>query len=362
MLLGADPEFFLFSGEGKPVGAHKVFGTNKEVPGPARAFRDGYSVELNTMPSTCRGTLQNWFFSVFRGAREKAAALGLEIKAADFVEISLSELESAPEDLQQFGCDPAFSAYDGGNPIPIHVEAKTHERRYAGGHVHFSFPRVQRNEYVPAVFEGVFPGAKVISHAKYVTHDEWNFPQTSQKWIANTDNHPIAVKLLDLYCGLPVAYMLGGTEQYERRKVYGQAGEFRSQMKYSDHSLGIEYRVPGSTVWNTHVLPAFIMGVGREVLRNFSFYSSHWDEKIEDDLRGAINFGDTSVQEKLLKRISYDNFFTFSTLKDVKMKCGDYLKTFSYGRVPDSHMSWDTMTANYGISRFASVSSLSIAA
>lgn len=361
MLLGADPEFFLFSGS-TPVGAHKVFETNKIVKGPQRAFRDGYSVELNSQPSTCRGTLQNWFFQVMRGAQQVAKKAGFEIGAKDFVEIDLAELEDAPEDLQQFGCDPAFSAYDGGNPIPIHVEARSHSRRYAGGHIHFSFPRAQKSEYIPAAYSGDFPNKQLISHARYDVSPEWHFPMLNQKWMGNTDNHPLAVKLLDLYCGLPAAYMLGGTEQYERRKVYGQAGEFRSQTKYPDHSMGIEYRVPGSSVWNTHVLPAFIMGVGRAVLGSFVTYASHWDPKIEDDLRGAINFGDTAVQERLLKSLSWYSFFSFDTLKAVKNKCGDYLRTFSYGSVPDSHNSWDWLTAQKGISRYAAPVSLPRAA
>lgn len=349
MLLGADPEFFLFSGD-KPVGAHKVFRTNKEVPGPNRAFRDGYSVELNATAATCRETLHDWFFTIMRAAQQEAKGQHLNIRAADFVEIDLKELESAPEDLQQFGCDPAFSAYDGGNPIPITVEARSHNRRYAGGHIHFSYPRLQRQEYIPATYT---TGGQLLTRAKYKSHDEWYFAHVNHAWIGNTDNHPAAVKLLDLYCGLPVAYMLGGTEQYERRKVYGQAGEFRSQMKYSNHALGIEYRVPGSTVWNTHVLPAFIMGVGRGVLAEFDTYRRHWDPKIEDDLRGAINFGDTPVQERLLKNLSWLSYFTFDTLKAVKAKCGDYLKTFSYAQPANSHSSWEGLTTQHRIPRFA---------
>ena len=196
-------------------------------------------------------------------------------------------------------------------------------------------------------------GAQIYVPAEYKTYPgEYMLPQ-SVGWIGNKDNHPAAVKLLDLYCGLPAAYMLGTREQYERRKVYGQAGEFRSQ-KY-DKALGIEYRVPGSTVWNTHYLPAFIMGVGRVILGQFETYARHWDDKLNDDLRLAINEGDTKLQEKLLKPLNVPQFYTFETLKYVREKCHDVLNTFTYGYAGaesgDSHNSWDYLTWVNGISR-----------
>lgn len=360
MIFGADPEFFLFTEEGKAVGAFEVFEVRERETWTGsyggKAFRDGFSVELNGNPNTCRGNLHNNFFATMEHAKNRAKKKGLTLAACDFVTVDLSEAQFWPPDCQEFGCDPAFSAYDGGRVIPIGVDARTHPRRYAGGHFHFSYALGEKREMLsPSRVEGTYPRATFIP-AVYKTYPGEFTLAPGTEWIGNKDNHPAAVKLLDLYCGLPAAYMLGSREQYERRKVYGQAGEFRSQ-KYEApcKALGIEYRVPGSTVWNTHFLPAFIMGVGRNILYRFETLTRLWDDKLNDDLRQAINEGNDKLQERLLRHIRVEGFYTFDTLKAVREKCHDILNTFSYGyegaAVGDSHNSWDWLTQKFMISR-----------
>jgi hypothetical protein len=161
-------------------------------------------------------------------------------------------MKNAPDDVKQFGCEPSWDAYTGETKTPP-IDAMTHPWRYAGGHLHFSD--------APAV--------------------------TSAKGKPTPQLRKI-VKLMDLYIGLPLTCVFGDRLTYQRRKYYGQAGEFRPQT-YSHNRYGVEYRTPGPEVWRAPWVASFAMGVGRDIcLRE---HSLKFDDGMADDLQAAINTG-----------------------------------------------------------------------
>ena len=280
MYFGTDPEYLIVNRLGRPVPAHKAgFGdkNNKKVlyqntwdTGPdaweSRAFRDGYMVEVNVKPDTCRQTTTHRMKRAI-AALQKMVEPKYRIIAAPAVKINLkADMKDAPDDVLQFGCEPSYDAYTGDTKVPP-IDAITHPFRYAGGHLHFGHS----------------------GNAKY-------------DWMRAKKNHPGFVKLMDLYVGLPLTYLFDDKRTFWRRRFYGQAGEYRSQQYGKGVTqIGVEYRTPGPEVWNEPWVASFAMGTGRYIGQNYQVLTAKWDKGIEGDLVGAINTG-TDV-EKLVKRL-----------------------------------------------------------
>ena len=285
MIFGTDPEYLAVNKLGRPVPAHKVgFGdkAHKTVlynPGygvndgwESRAFRDGYMIEVNIQPNTCRQTVTHRMKRALENLARKIAPK-YKLVATAAVKISLkTDLKNAPEDVLQFGCDPSYCAYEGEAKIPL-IDAISHPFRYGGGHIHY----------------GYFAGDRRLS------------------WMKNPSNHPKFIKLLDRHVGVPLAYLFDSKQSFMRRRFYGQAGEFRSQ-RYGKlpHEVGVEYRTPGPEVWNAPWIASYVMGAGRYIGQNFKELAKKWDKSMEDDLRLAINTGEGA--EKMLKHALLPKF------------------------------------------------------
>lgn len=256
-MLGTDPEFLIVDKAGIPVPAHKAGIPDKQHKlclqgGESWCFRDGYMVEINLTPSFCRQTMAH---------RMKRALLRLQtvlgdnyrIRSRSAVRINLAkDMKNAPDDVKQFGCEPSWDAYTGETKTPP-IDAMTHPWRYAGGHLHFS-------------------EASAVNLAK-------GKPTPQLRKI---------VKLMDLYVGLPLTCVFGDRLTYQRRKYYGQAGEFRPQT-YHQNQYGVEYRTPGPEVWRAPWVASFAMGVGRDICNLVQSLS--FDDGMADDLQAAINTG-----------------------------------------------------------------------
>src|SRR3990167_2387431 len=269
--LGADPELFVLDPAGKPVSAHKFFPYKpKQQPADGQPFRDGYVVELNPRASTCRDTLLDQWCSQVRDARGLLPA-GYSMKLRSSYGIDLRELADAPDDLKEFGCDPSFDAYSNGKAKHPEVNAMDHPFRYAGGHMHFGWAG---------------PGP-------YSSRSRAEIAADKLIWAPIIDKafHPMAVKLLDLYVGLPMTYLTARRSTFLRREVYGQAGEYRPQV-YSKTAVGLEYRTPGPEMWADIVLISLAYLAGRQVLRNFALLEKEWNPRTELALKDAINHGD----------------------------------------------------------------------
>jgi Phage phiEco32-like COOH.NH2 ligase-type 2 len=231
----------------------------------------------------------------------------LDAKAA--VEIDLiHDMKHAPVDVKQFGCEPSWCAHDEVTKIPP-IDAISHPWRYAGAHLHFS-----------------------PSWDYYSGRDGgWDYE------VLNTpEEYPTLVKLFDQYIGLPLTCLFHSKEQYLRRRFYGQAGEYRPQVygpvpNSKETQRGVEYRTPGPELWNTVWLPSLIMGIGRDIIQNYSELKTLDKHRIAA-VRHAIDTGED--RWKLLKSFRTDSvLISPATWKRL------YLKFKAEGRSPDGVIS-----------------------
>lgn len=288
LTLGTDPELFLVHGTtGRPVPAHRFFPGKdaKRDAGVAgtKVFRDGYAVELNLTPQACRETLTHNFYYVIAALSKELAQAGVRLAALPAVEIDLdSDMRDAPEDVQHFGCDPAWDAYTG-MPGTIPLDAMTHPYRYAGGHMHLGAP-----------YHMWFHNTEDKPYwAEYKT-----LFQERYNWMRNAEQVALFMRMADLYVGVPLSYWFHKPETFARRQYYGRAGEFRFQEYGTNQetgkplAIGVEYRVPGPEVWNAPPVASFAFGVLRTLAFRFNEFAAKWDAKIEPDVQGAINGGE----------------------------------------------------------------------
>lgn len=261
MFVGTDPEAFIEEiATGRVVPAHKLGYGDKQHKTPmtgGQVFRDGYALEFNVPASHCRALMGNNLVALYKATNKRLKATGHRLSTVPARDITLpDDLVDAPPDVQVFGCDRSWNAYAPKASAPA-LDARQHTKRYAGGHLHFS-----------------------------------DSPQYySNKWWLVPENQRLFIKWCDLRIGLPLTCLLHRPEQYERRKYYGRAGEYRPQ-KYSDSYSGIEYRVPGADIWNDYNIAAMALGVGRQIWQNFDVLKDKWDSSIERKLRRAINTGE----------------------------------------------------------------------
>ena len=267
-MFGSDPEFFIVDKDGTPVSAHKFF-PPKNAPlcrgdGSAELFRDGYVLELNVQPRSCR---QEFAGAIQRTLKEaqKHLPVGYSLRAVPSMKISRKDLVGAPDDVMLFGCDPSADAYTGEDKT-INLNGMTHLYRYAGGHLHYSDPSA---------------------------------------WIKDRKSRDLCVKMLDLYLGVPFTFLFNSLDEFRRRRYYGQAGEYRFQ-KYPYGGCGIEYRVLSPRVMNNPALLSLCTGILRHVVTNFDTLRANWDTTIERKVQRAINTGFGLVE--LLPTL--DRFYT----------------------------------------------------
>jgi hypothetical protein len=269
IVFGTDPEYLILDAQGHPVPAHKAGIPSKDHKlslggNEAKVFRDGYMVEINISPSDCRQTMSYRMRRALKSMSLRLQRQKLHLVSVPAVKINLAkDMSRAPADVKQFGCEPSYCAYDHVTKIPP-IDAMHHVWRYAGGHLHFSPGKIYK-------LTGGFNWKPV--------------------WLSNPDNYPEAVRLFDQYIGLPLTCLFHSKLQYQRRKWYGQAGEYRPQ-SYPDGTPGLEYRTPGPEIWNLPWLSNLVLGIGREILLNFSQLSKTQSAVRGAAVRHAINTGE----------------------------------------------------------------------
>ena len=262
--MGADPEFVIVDAAGNPLPAH-MFGI-PDKNNPVKAFspdgsdvgfyhRDGYNVEINPYPARCREALSQRIHFLLK-AVQATLPPGLTLAPISSYNIDLGSLAGAPPDVQEFGCEPSFDAYNGGEPKTCILNGMTHSRRYCGGHIHLSQGDMDR---------GGFLGDK--------------------------SEHPQFIKEMDRYVGVVIAYLLRSESQFDRRRHYGQAGEYRTQ-KYSNGTVGVEYRTPPAEMWAHPFAAHLAFGIARWVVEQHTFLKNGWDRWSEPITRNAINTGE----------------------------------------------------------------------
>jgi hypothetical protein len=307
--VGSDPEFVILDKDGTPVLAHTL-----DIPPPTSKvrgeygfyFRDGANVEINALPDMCRALHINRVGRAINAVNRCIAPYRLAPLAA--YPVTQAMLDSAPLDVVAFGCNPAFDAYNGGAPKIVEVDPATHLWRYTSGHLHLSTPAARAENPVEAL---------------------------------NPLNLPDFIRVLDLYLGVALAYLIDGPEQWQRRRVYGQAGEYRPQT-YSTHQIGVEYRVPPSEMWAHPAIASFATGLMRDCARKFDSLRRALDPKMDDDVRAAINTGEGA--EALIRT---DRLISPALLKTVKQQTihpvhptTTLRKNFSLLSSIDAHFGW----------------------
>ena len=310
-MLGIDPEFFLFDENGKPVPAWKYFPHKDDKIkstsvwghfGTGSFFRDGYAVEFNVPPETCRARTGN-FLRDTMGQALATVPKGHKFSTLATVRINKKDMESAPPDCQIFGCDASYNAYLE-REVTVDLDAGTHPYRYAGGHLH-------------------------TSHIALVPEKAFTF-----------------AKLCDIFIGLAFVYLYDTPDEKLRRKFYGRAGEFRIQ-KYPRNVTGFEYRTPSPKVWNNHRLAIMFMGVLRTLSLAFPTLEKQWDDKWSPAVEKAINT--CVVPESMLQTVP--GYYTPELL--VKLKKDKAFTKFKFlAEDRDCHSAFsEYVNGTYGVDK-----------
>lgn len=233
-----------------------------------KIFRDGLAVEVNVSPMTCRAFMWNDTRGVLLKGEPGRMGKHLRFTSKPWVEITPKMMEKFPADLRELGCSPSLDAYKQKQKTVAVDPMKTFYRT-SGSHLHMSFFQYNKDGHI-----------------------ETKVPVPQEAW------SPF-IKLADLLIGLPHVAIYGDELERRRRKLYGQAGEFRFQRAYG----GLEYRSLSSRLWNHQGVYGLLAGMWKFALgvyyrELYGFYDRAW----EDDIQQAINEVDVDLAFKLLEK------------------------------------------------------------
>jgi hypothetical protein len=205
LLIGADPEVFIRSGNVFVPSAHYIKGT-KQVPYREDGWEgavqvDGLAAEFNIDPTPDEDVFVKRIDDMMTVLNKSASALKAEVVAVPTAQFGRDRLDQWPREWTELGCNPDWNAWEEGfNPVP---DAEM-PFRTGSGHVHIGFTE-NADAADPAHL------AKCFSIARQC----------------------------DYYLGI---YSLTWDGDGTRRQLYGRAGAFRPK------SYGLEYRVM-SNAW-----------------------------------------------------------------------------------------------------------------
>ncbi|MFA6090015.1 MAG: hypothetical protein WC755_09240, partial [Candidatus Woesearchaeota archaeon] len=287
--IGCDPELFILDKANNVIPSPVILDDEVVVTGmkngstsfsPIGAIvKDGFQVELHPAPETCRAWLKDSLFFLLQKTSELAEAKGYTITNKFVVDVDQKTLNELSQDVVALGCAPDYSAYSGEVKV-LHLDASTHLKRYAGGHIHVGTSSDSRHL--------LSFSQKQIKILQYQAND--------------------VIRLMDYMLGNLMVIVDTNKDNAERRKIYGQAGSYRIQPH------GLEYRTL-SNFWLSHPsLVTLVTGLARFCVTNTYPYSfagqttdliDILDEEFDDmsDIRKAINENDSELAISNLKRI-----------------------------------------------------------
>ena len=259
MPIGQDTEFFAFDTvRGHCVPAHSlgIAKTKVNVDYCGSYFRDGYAIEFNSPPASCRAGIWENLAKVMKHVKNNVLKEHIILITDPVTNIDLEELKSAPADLKVLGCNPTFDAYKKEEKT-VNVDPMTLPFRTTGAHMHYSFN----------------------SHEKH-----------------KLSALGILAQYCDLLIGLPHTIIFGDDKEFQRRTLYGTAGEFRKQVyeknTYGGPIEGFEYRVLSSRLYNHPGVFSLFYGIFKYLLGNRnSLLTAGWNDKLSVPLARAINTG-----------------------------------------------------------------------
>lgn len=265
IVFGCDPEFFFRKGK-EIVGAEIVLPKDGLYDGnetyPNKIIIDGVQAELNPQPNTCRESLGFNIADSFKALKNHLQNFkGIGIDFSQTIQLSDEDFDKLSDGSKKFGCMPSKNSYNGGRDGRIRVNPANYRYRSAGGHIH-----IGGREFLP---KGIF------------------------------DNPIRIVQMMDILVGNTMVLIDRDPGNIERRKVYGQAGEFR----LPPH--GVEYRTLSNFWLRSYQLMSLVMGLTRHAV---GIVANDMDEeflKLVDmkDIAQAINTNDFKLALSNFKKI-----------------------------------------------------------
>jgi len=231
VMFGCDPEFF-FSKDGRVIGADEVLPEEGIVYksedllglGDSKVIIDGVQAELNPRPDSCRAVLGLEIANCFRQLSDhisKDKSICVDFKQT--IKLDKDGMDTLSDKSKKFGCSPSRNAHNDGKMGSISVDPAVYQYRSAGGHIHLG-----------------------------ASSDE------SEKYIKEVLLQPERlVKVMDVIVGNTCVLIDRDIGNIERRKVYGQAGEFRTPPH------GVEYRTLSNFWLRSYQLMSLVMGLSR---------------------------------------------------------------------------------------------------
>lgn len=206
--LGSDPELMLFDIEqNKMVSAIKVLRNDKKTPTSLGdgilMYADNVLVETAFPPAF---TKKDFVETIRKAMQRMQMALGRKFKLHPQAAYTFSEDELDDKKAWESGCDPNYDVY----------ECKAN---------------------LPADFTS---GLRTGSFHIHVGNQAWEKDKTGP--LLTDESKAIAIKLMDIFVGVPSVIFDRDYSAPNRRKLYGKAGEHRPT------PYGIEYRVLGNYV------------------------------------------------------------------------------------------------------------------
>lgn len=262
--LGSDPEFaFVNSVTGKAVSAHGLIGGTKKQPTDigegCGKQEDGVMAELTIPPCS---TEEEFVYYIMYG---KNYFNNIIKKVNPHYEcVSLSSQHYNSEDLQakevrEFGCDPSYCIYTSRESVRPSAE-EVGDLRSAGFHIHIGVP----------------------------TH--LDIPQIEN-----------LIFLMDVFCGLPSVLTDG---DMERKRLYGNAGDFRFKYLNDQDITLVEYRTLGGANHRTPEHIAFFYQQTMAAVRTFNDIEDIDIESMMPLVRKAIDTSDKDLAISLMEKFN----------------------------------------------------------
>lgn len=193
LTVGADPEVFFITKDGKPQSVEGLLGGSKQEPrklGSKAGFyiqEDNVAAEFNIPPATNSRMFSNHINYALKMLKGEAKKLNFDLAFISSLHFPKEQLQTPH--AQTLGCEPDINVWlREQNPRPV----PPFSLRTAAGHVHVG----------------------------------WTNPENPER--------EAILKMLDLYLGVP---SIVATVKNERRDLYGKAGACRIK------DYGVEYRV-----------------------------------------------------------------------------------------------------------------------
>lgn len=153
ILIGCDPELFVYTQTGVPVSAHDLLPGTKwepfEVSNGAIQV-DGVAAEFNIKPAATEEEFLHNIAKVEHDLLEKLLEKrkGLVLRASPVIKFTRKQWNEIPESAKMLGCEPDWDAYS----LTHNVKPETNKfMRTGSGHIHISWGQTPNDVKKPCV-------------------------------------------------------------------------------------------------------------------------------------------------------------------------------------------------------------------